>query len=336
MLATAEGLRHRFWLANGCFCSQLVAQVQGNWAIARRFSERGLAAEPGEPDLLSFRVLLEYEQGNFDQGQVFLDRLMAAEGGSRAVAALGLVGRISGNMNNSDRIQASAQMTLASPAAFPLRTAGARMGLSLLAVQQNDRRGAEECYAALNSPGRVMYPATVVPRNHMLGLLSATLGQRDRAAGHFAEALDFCRLGGYRSELAWTGYDFAETLLAGPSINSQDSDQARLLLEEALDLSQTLGMRPLQERVMALQERLEIAVKGAGVVAPAPNYPSGLTAREVEVLRVVAQGKSNPEVAQELFISINTVTRHLNNIFTKTATANRAEASVYAAQHGLL
>ena len=74
----------------------------------------------------------------------------------------------------------------------------------------------------------------------------------------------------------------------------------------------------------------------AGGAAPAPSYPSGLTAREVEVLRVVAQGKSNPEVAQELFISINTVTRHLNNIFTKTSTANRAEASVFAAQHDLL
>jgi NarL family two-component system response regulator LiaR len=41
-------------------------------------------------------------------------------------------------------------------------------------------------------------------------------------------------------------------------------------------------------------------------------------------------------VAEALFISINTVTRHLTNIFTKTGTANRAEAAVYAARHNLL
>ncbi|MFQ6028794.1 MAG: LuxR C-terminal-related transcriptional regulator, partial [Dehalococcoidia bacterium] len=331
MLTTAEGLRHRFWLANGCFCSQLVAQVQGNWAIARRYSDRGLAAEPGEPDLLSFRVLLEYEQGNFDQGRVYLDRLIEAGGSYRLAAVLALVGRITGSVESSAQIKSAARATMTSSSAFPLRTVAARMGLSLLAVQQGNRREAEECYAALDSPDRVMYPSTVVTRSHMLGLLSATTDQRDRAFGHFEEALDFCRQAGYRPELAWTCYDYAEALLGRSSIKT---DKAQALLDEASNLSRALGMRPLQEWVLALQERMETS--SAPAEPEAVSYPDGLTAREVEVLQVVAQGKSNPEVAEELFISINTVTRHMNNIFSKTGTSNRAEAAVYAVQHGLL
>jgi len=64
--------------------------------------------------------------------------------------------------------------------------------------------------------------------------------------------------------------------------------------------------------------------------------PDGLTAREVEVLRKVSQGLTNSQVAAELHISINTVTRHLTNIYTKTGTSNRAEAATYAARHELV
>ena len=62
---------------------------------------------------------------------------------------------------------------------------------------------------------------------------------------------------------------------------------------------------------------------------------NGLTRREQEVLGLVAAGKSNPEIAKELYISLNTVTRHLSNIFHKTGTINRVEAALYAARHGL-
>ncbi len=177
-----------------------------------------------------------------------------------------------------------------------------------------------------------MYPSTVVTRSHMLGMLSATLGQMDRASSHFAEALDFCRQAGYRPELAWTCYDYADALLGSGSTGTG----AQNLLEEALNLSMTLGMRPLQERVLALQESIENLVAKEEASSKAANYPDGLTARQVEVLRAVARGKSNPEVAAELFISVNTVTRHMNSIFSKTGTSNRAEAAVYAAQHDLL
>lgn len=65
-------------------------------------------------------------------------------------------------------------------------------------------------------------------------------------------------------------------------------------------------------------------------------YPGGLTKREVEVLRLIASGRSNHEIAEELLISLNTVIRHVSNIFDKTGVANRAEATAFAARHGLI
>ena len=56
---------------------------------------------------------------------------------------------------------------------------------------------------------------------------------------------------------------------------------------------------------------------------------------EVEVLGLVAAGKSNADIAEELVISPNTVVRHVSNILAKTGSANRTEAARYASQHGL-
>jgi DNA-binding NarL/FixJ family response regulator len=67
-----------------------------------------------------------------------------------------------------------------------------------------------------------------------------------------------------------------------------------------------------------------------------PPYPNGLSAREVEVLRLVATGKSNHEVASDLVISVNTVFQHVRSILNKTGCANRTEAAAYAMRHGLV
>jgi DNA-binding CsgD family transcriptional regulator len=63
--------------------------------------------------------------------------------------------------------------------------------------------------------------------------------------------------------------------------------------------------------------------------------PDGLTSREVEVLRLVAGGGSNPEIAAALFLSEKTVARHLSNIFTKTGVTSRTAAATYAHRHDL-
>jgi len=87
-----------------------------------------------------------------------------------------------------------------------------------------------------------------------------------------------------------------------------------------------LGIRGLGERAGALLKEL---------AAPTAAWPAGLTGREVEVLRLIAAGCSNRAIAQALFISPNTVLRHVSNIFAKTGVANRAEAAAYATRQGL-
>jgi DNA-binding CsgD family transcriptional regulator len=65
--------------------------------------------------------------------------------------------------------------------------------------------------------------------------------------------------------------------------------------------------------------------------------PAGqLTPREIEVLRLIAAGRSNQEIAQELVISFNTVTNHVKNILGKTGSNNRTEAASYAFRNGLV
>ena len=90
----------------------------------------------------------------------------------------------------------------------------------------------------------------------------------------------------------------------------------------------------------AVQERLVAAVvsQPAGP-APGPGterkLPDGLTAREAEVLRLLASGLSNAEIAGRLFLSNATVKTHINRIFAKTGARDRAQAVRYAYQHGM-
>jgi DNA-binding NarL/FixJ family response regulator len=168
----------------------------------------------------------------------------------------------------------------------------------------------------------------VMAADHLLGLLSQTMGDSDQAVVHFDDALAFCRKAGYRPEQAWTSCDYADTLFQrdGP----EDRPKAIALLHEGLAISTELGMRPLMQRVTALQEQ------AASQPAKPPAYPDGLTQREVEVLRLVASRKSNPEIGGELFISPRTVTTHVSNILNKINAANRAEATGYAVRQGLV
>ncbi|HET7276584.1 MAG TPA: AAA family ATPase [Dermatophilaceae bacterium] len=97
-------------------------------------------------------------------------------------------------------------------------------------------------------------------------------------------------------------------------------------------------------RIDAVQGEVTTAAQTLGVprlsrlVGPkaAPQGPDGLTRREVEVLRLLAEGLSNRELAARLVISENTVTNHIKSILMKTGSENRTQAAMYAAAHGLL
>ena len=77
---------------------------------------------------------------------------------------------------------------------------------------------------------------------------------------------------------------------------------------------------------------------GRRAEAPATEAPpdARLSPRELEVLRLVAEGRTNPQIADELVIAPNTVARHVKSILAKTGAANRTETAMYASRHGLL
>ncbi len=102
-----------------------------------------------------------------------------------------------------------------------------------------------------------------------------------------------------------------------------DQDTAAMELDAARWAFRQLGATPDVIRVEAL-------LRGA-----APPVAGGLTAREVEVLRLVAAGKTNRAIATDLFLSERTVDRHVSNIFTKLGVSSRAAATAYAVEHDL-
>ena len=112
-------------------------------------------------------------------------------------------------------------------------------------------------------------------------------------------------------------------LLTGRALTALgDEDSARQELEAARDAFVALGATPMADEA-----------------APSSNptrLPAGLTAREVEVLRLVASGRSNPQIAADLTLSEKTVARHLSNIFGKLDVGSRTAAAAYAYEHGLV
>jgi DNA-binding NarL/FixJ family response regulator len=101
-----------------------------------------------------------------------------------------------------------------------------------------------------------------------------------------------------------------------------NEEGATLELQGALSAFERLGAAPDADRVRAM-------------LAPAAALPRGLTAREAEVLRLVASGKSNREIAAALVISEHTVARHLQNMFAKLEVSSRSAATAFAFEHGL-
>ena len=336
-LPLAERIRDRVWLAQVLSLNQNLFHSNGDWQSARAVSDRGLMVEPMGPALLRTRAAMEYEVGDSAQGEVYLQRLIEAmnltpAGPTNHCASVAyvipLVSRISGISQRFDIAERAASAVVSSEPTAPRFSVLARAGLALLAVLRDDVVSAREQYAALQTQGGVMPPGHVQGSgDRLLGLLAHTMGDVDRAAEHFDDALSLCRQAGYVVELAWTCHDYAEMLLQ--SNGSGSDDLAKSLLTESLEISTQLGMRPLMQRVAALQEQ------AASQPAKPPTYPDGLTQREVEVLRLVAAGKSNPEIGKELFNSPRTVTTHVSNILNKINAANRAEATGYAVREGL-
>ncbi|MGW0683473.1 helix-turn-helix transcriptional regulator [Streptomyces sp. NPDC002754] len=153
---------------------------------------------------------------------------------------------------------------------------------------------------------------------------------RDTAADWSATATAF-ELLDRPHDLARVRLRLAESLVARGA--DDDRDRATELLRLAGAVAEHLGARPLAESVALLAQRARLALTRDVPRQSAPADPAqefGLTSRERDVLRLVAAGRSNRQIAEELFISPKTASVHVSNILGKLGVAGRGEAAALA------
>jgi DNA-binding NarL/FixJ family response regulator len=185
------------------------------------------------------------------------------------------------------------------------------------------RQHAERALAHASDPRQ---PLALVAAHRLLGELDTNAGQHSEAAAHLDAALALAAACDVPYERALTLLALAELCAA-----AGDAAGARAHLDVARALLHPLAARPALARADALAATLARLVASG----PVPAFPAGLSAREVEVLRLIVAGRANHEIAAALCISPNTVLRHVSHILAKTGTANRAAAAVFALRHGL-
>jgi DNA-binding CsgD family transcriptional regulator len=161
---------------------------------------------------------------------------------------------------------------------------------------------------------------------------SALAGDVDGASAYFEQALALY------AEIE-APFERAETFVraAGASLEAGEREIAVRHLVDAHRTARRLGARPLAalaaSRLAELGERIDERV---GRRAVADLRPGGLTRREVEVLRLVAVGRTNREIARELHLSTRTVDMHVRNVLAKLDCRTRTEAAARAFEQGLV
>ena len=275
-----------------------VTQRQGDAASARAWCEEGLALarEIGEPMLLVAALNSLAEQAMGRRDDVTARALYAE--------AVGLQRDTGRNVDAADALT----------------------NLSLLLLRQGDHRRATALLAeALPLYRQLGVPAGVAGSLEVLAGVALQRKQPERAARLFGATAAIREAAQVPVLERYAGLHRATTTAIRTALG-----------EEAFAGAYAAGRAAPLDDIIA--EALVIAAPAAPATSleqPAPVYPDRLTAREVEVLRLLAQGKSNREIAEALFISYNTVERHINHIFAKTGVANRVEAATYAHRHGL-
>ncbi len=264
VMVPAQKVGDRFSTLNAFLLNSRLAMLSGDWVVARSFAEQGMAVAPLDARLLFNQIMLEYQVGDLDQGEVYIERLLevmqiTTPGPNLDTVylalAISLAARITGSGERMDVAEMAAEAALSSTSAPLVATLVARTAQAILSVIEGDAVAAAEHYTVLESESGTMLSNNAdIRADRVLGMLAHTMGNLDQAAAHFEDALAFCRKAGYRPELAWTCCDSADTLLQRN--DPGDREKAMSLLDESLAISSELGMRPLMERVLSRREIL--------------------------------------------------------------------------------
>ncbi len=312
--------------------------TQGAWAEAeRRLAQAQPAVETVAGDeplafLRQVRGYLAYQRGDYSlAGREFRAAVQTFRGQApgEMVLCLGLLGLALLATDQHQEAQACMDEQEALIAALSpgyLATLSARGCLALMAMELGDGERAVRYYPDLLAC-RGQHHWFLVDR--ILGQIALLRGDWPAGAAHLADAEAMARREGLWPELGHILLAQADLSLAqgGPG----SAARARSLLGQAQATYRELGVDGEARRVHA---RLRDLPHQRGAPSPIP-LPAGLTPREVEVLRLVATGRSNRQIAQELTLSESTVAKHLTSIFNKIGADNRTAATAFAIRHGL-
>jgi DNA-binding CsgD family transcriptional regulator/predicted negative regulator of RcsB-dependent stress response len=175
-------------------------------------------------------------------------------------------------------------------------------------------------------------PAQTTPALAYRALAAAEAARAGGRDASWTEALDACRTADDPYLIAYALLRQAEVACAGA-----DRESASGTAQEAARLATALGAEPLLAEIHALGRRARLQIDtGAPAVDPAATGIDalGLTPRELEVLQLLADGRSNPQIAEELYISRKTASVHVSNILGKLGVTSRGEAAAMAHRLG--
>jgi DNA-binding NarL/FixJ family response regulator len=238
-----------------------------------------------------------------------------------AAACFVTVAAVTGDLQDVPWAVSLAEAALASPTLAPVYCLPAYDAIALAACLRNDVEAARRL--RMDTTWFVPYAREgSVIGDAALARLALVVGKPEEALREYRASRE--RVRHSVTAYAWTTQELGAMLAGGSS--AAERDEGRSLLEEDLALARKYGLPPVEKRAREVLGRLE------GGNAPRPD---GLTDRELEVLRLLAAGKTDKEIAFELHISVKTASNHVGNVLAKTRSGNRTEAARYAMERGL-
>jgi DNA-binding CsgD family transcriptional regulator len=314
-------------LANAYYWMADIQRSQEYTALREEFARR--CQQPYElRHVYSWRAFMAATQGDWEAAERTLEQAHRAVEGLLGAEPLAFLHQIQGFLVWQQGDQQRAEQEFRTAAAIyrqqgsgtlvwylgPLGLAQLSLGLRQEALDL-----LSEMEALVDALPEGIMPAA--PALTSMMLMAVRLGDRARAARYYP------RLRAFSGQLHWFLIDLA--LGAGQALCGE-RDSARACLDLAERAARRAGMRPALAEIQQIKRDLD-ADPGAG-----RTLPAGLSRREAEVLRLVAAGMYNREIARALHLSENTVAKHLTSIFNKTGSENRAAAATFAARHGLV
>lgn len=336
--AQAAGQLTLLHLAGGDFAAAIEAEKVATRMLARLGPWGGAAGEPDALRAERATTFAAYLEGDWQEVARLWSRVLATTGGGNAVTTL--AGPLFGAMS-ALVLARTEQPESALPVVDDLiailaeldprgsnqgqNGATALIGEVVWRLRAIDRAPAiARLTRSVVEAGIGDYPQT--SNDLTLARMAVLDGDQGQGARHFGRARETVEAAGQRPLRSIVDHDEATALLQG---GPEERARAAGLLTEALAGFESLGMAGWAERTRAL---IDEAASDAGRRAD----PAGLSERERDVLRLVARGFSDRQIAAELFISPRTVNAHVRNILLKTERANRTELSVWALEQGLL